>query len=991
MKPVPQINVISFADPASFCSPVAVSFDGSSTLGADSLIWNFGGSSADTTIGFNQLFSRTFTNNTASAQTRTVKVLAISAGGCRDSLTESYTIQPQIKAAFSLNNISSCSPLVLTPTNLSNQTGNSNGAATSFTWLINGVNAFLPRNPTAQTRVNPSNNVVVTENWQLVASNGVCIDTSAVQTTQILPNPNAVIDEETVSGCSPYEATFTATGSQAISGATSYQWLSREVGMTVFNSFDNTTSANDTARLPLVNNGIATQQYETKLLIADANGCQDSTFYSPVIVFPDIRPTFTVSDTIGCSPLVINLTNTTVAGGGASFFWTMNGSPILSTTQTLTNPSFTDTLVFVISLRVSANGCEKTVSRNIYVKPTPKAGFVSSADPASFCSPVAVSFDGSSTLGADSLIWNFGGSSADTTIGFNQLFSRTFTNNTASAQTRTVKVLAISAGGCRDSLTESYTVQPQIKAAFSLNNISSCSPLVLTPTNLSNQAGNSNGAATSFTWLINGVNAFLPQNPTAQTRVNPSNNVVVTENWQLVASNGVCIDTSAVQTTTILPNPRAAIKGLTVSGCSPYEAKLHANGSQTVNAGSGQAGNYRWFSRLVGNSLFVPFDTTALANDTARLPLVNNSTSTNQYETKLLLTDANGCQDSTFYSPVIVFPDIRPTFTVSDTIGCSPLVINLTNTTVAGGGASFFWTMNGSPILSTTQTLTNPSFTDTLVFVISLRVSANGCEKTVSRNIYVKPTPKAGFVSSADPASFCSPVTVSFDGSSTLGADSLIWNFGGSSADTTIGFNQVFSRTFANNTASAQTRTVNVLAVSAGGCRDSVTQSFTIQPQIKAAFSLSDTVSCSPLVLTPVNLSNQAGNSNGAATSFTWLINGVNAFLPQNPTAQTRVNPSNNVVITENWQLVASNGVCIDTSAVQTTTILPNPRAAIKGLTVSGCSPYEAKLHANGSQTVNTGSGNAGNYRWFSRLVGNSLFAPFDTTAWPTTRPACLW
>ena len=543
--------------------------------GANILTWNFGNGSSDTNIVYNQSFSRNFTNTTAAAQTRTVNVLAVSAGGCRDSVTQSFTIQPQIKAAFSLSDTVSCSPLVLTPTNLSNQTGNSNGAATSFIWLINGVNAFLPQNPTAQIRVNPTNNTVVTENWQLVASNGSCTDTSSIKATRILPNPNAIIDEETVAGCSPYTATFTGAGSQAIGGhAGTYRWSSRMMGNAVFNNFDNTTLATDTAFLALVNNSINTQQHEVKMLLTDINGCQDSAVYSPVVVFPNVRPSFTVSDTIGCSPLVINLTNTTVASGGASFFWTMNGSPILSTTQTLTNPSFTDTLVFVISLRVSANGCEKTVSRNIYVKPTPKAGFVSSADPASFCSPVTVSFDGSSTLGADNLIWNFSGSSADTTIGFNQLFSRTFTNNTASAQTRTVKVLAISAGGCRDSLTESYTIQPQIKAAFSLNNISSCSPLVLTPTNLSNQTGNSNGAATSFTWLINGVNAFLPQNPTAQTRVNPSNNVVVTENWQLVASNGICTDTSAVQTTQILPNPNAVIDEETVSGCSPYKRLL---------------------------------------------------------------------------------------------------------------------------------------------------------------------------------------------------------------------------------------------------------------------------------------------------------------------------------------------------------------------------------------------------------------------------------
>ena len=607
--------------------------------------------------------------------------------------------------------------------------------------------------------------------------------------------------------------------------------------------------ANDTARLPLVNTSTSTNQYETKLLLTDANGCQDSTFYSPVIVFPDIRPTFTVSDTIGCSPLVINLTNTTVAGGGASFFWTMNGSPILSTTQTLTNPSFTDTLVFVISLRVSANGCEKTVSRNIYVKPTPKAGFVSSADPASFCSPVAVSFDGSSTLGADSLIWNFGGSSNDTTLVFNQVYTGIFSNNTAAAVQRRVTALAISDGGCKDSVFKDYTIQPRIQAAFTLSDTIACSPLVFTPTNLTNQAGNSNGAATSFNWLINGASYSLAQNLGQQTRMNPSATTTLTENWQLVASNGICTDTSDIQPTFILPNPVAQATAAQTQGCSPFTTQLLA-------AGTTGATTYKWYSRRKGiGASFVLFDT---RSDTAAFnyTFINLTQIPVEYEVQLEASNSLGCQSSTFFT-VTVFPKVTPSFTVSpDTIGCSPLAISLINTTSIVGNNNVFWTIDGTPVLSTSQLLVNNSHFTTKKFTVQLEVVAGICSGTATQDVYVKPVPLADFGSVAVPSDLCSPVAIQFNGGGSLGADTLLWRFGGNDTTFTTPANLI-SRTFANTTAAPFQRVVEMVAVSSGGCRDSLAKSYTIQPQIRAAFSISDTVGCSPLTTTIVNQSNE--------------------------------------------------------------------------------------------------------------------------------------
>ena len=204
-----------------------------------------------------------------------------------------------------------------------------------------------------------------------------------------------------------------------------------------------------------------------------------------------------------------------------------------------------------------------------------------------------------------------------------------------------------------------------------------------------------------------------------------------------------------------------------------------------------------------------------------------------------------------------------------------------------------------------------------------MEVVAGICSGTATQDVYVKPVPLADFGSVAVPSDLCSPVAIQFNGGGSLGADTLLWNFGNGDTDGTNPSNPI-SRTFANTTSAPVQRLVEMTAVSAGGCRDSLVKSYTIQPQIRAAFSISDTIGCSPLTTTFVNESNQPGNSNGAATSYVWLRDGANAGLPENPGTLTRGNPSATTVLTENWQLVAGNGICIDTSAVQASPSTPN-------------------------------------------------------------------
>ncbi|MCW3123995.1 MAG: hypothetical protein JWQ38_3487 [Flavipsychrobacter sp.] len=115
---------------------------------------------------------------------------------------------------------------------------------------------------------------------------------------------------------------------------------------------------------------------------------------------------FTVDNSAGCAPLVVNFTNTST--GATSFFWDLGNG----TTSTLKNVSGSYTAIGTYTAKLTATngGTSVTYSMTITVYPPPIVSFY--ANDTSVCPGTAVTFYSTSTTGGSpgpmTYIWNFG-------------------------------------------------------------------------------------------------------------------------------------------------------------------------------------------------------------------------------------------------------------------------------------------------------------------------------------------------------------------------------------------------------------------------------------------------------------------------------------------------------------------------------------------------------------------------------------------------------
>ena len=106
--------------------------------------------------------------------------------------------------------------------------------------------------------------------------------------------------------------------------------------------------------------------------IVDAAGCKPRDISTNVTIFPviaDFTRGLTDTDTIGCAPYSVTLYNTSVAGKDASYLWYLPDG----TTSTEKNPQIAvpevDS-VYPISLTVTSNVCNDSISKNVTAYPT---------------------------------------------------------------------------------------------------------------------------------------------------------------------------------------------------------------------------------------------------------------------------------------------------------------------------------------------------------------------------------------------------------------------------------------------------------------------------------------------------------------------------------------------------------------------------------------------------------------------------------------------
>ena len=604
----------------------------------------------------------------------------------------------------------------------------------------------------------------------------------------------------------------------------------------------------------------------------DSNGC----FYSDtltVIFEKFVSSSFTVplTQTSGCTPHLVTPVNASV--NALNYIWDFgDGSPSI-TTNTLVAPShtYTQTGFYTITL-IAYNPCNSSTSTvgPIIVSEAPMTSFNHTLVGRG-CSPQNVTFNNTSLLilPANNFSWDMGN-------------GNTFNGVPPTTQTYTqgsYTITLIGGNGCgNDTAIQIIDIDSLPYGGISLFPTQGCSPLTV------NASAIGFGYDTTFNWLVDGTLVGIQDTIPTQTFVNNMSNSIANHTIRFELSNHCGI----YDTTTIITVHPEVIARITPSN------PLICIGDSIVfsSNSSGDSLTYFWD---FGNGT----TSTLLGPHTIQYPTQGTDTIT--------LIVSGFCGKDTVQSIVITNPYPIANIIPDTLSGCEDLPVTFING--AGNSASYAWKFTGSiPSISTQY---NPSvlFTSPGNNQVSLIVDSFGCQSFDTTFVDVFPGPQPAFTTI--PSSGCSPLTVSFNNTSSIvTGDNYLWDFGIGNTDTVYSPSDTIYTTILTPT----TYPVKLIITTINGCKDSLTRNVTVHPIPISGFTIAKDSFCEKesILFTDTSI---------GATSFKWYFGDGDSSSVQHPTHS--YDTAGNYIIT----LVSISGAnCVDTS-YDTITINQNPVA----------------------------------------------------------------
>lgn len=296
-------------------------------------------------------------------------------------------------------------------------------AADSIQWYLNGI-AIPGANQTTY-------NVTQSGTYHATVFSFVgCSSNTATRVIVVDPSPLAGFNINSNNQCfSGNQFVFTNT-STITSGVLQYNW---DLG-------DGTTAITTD-----VNHSYAIEgTYTVKLLVTSDKGCRDSISFT-VTVYPSATAGFTVDDTGQCfkgNQFVFSNTST-VSSGALLYNWDM-GDGNFVTTRDVTY-SYSQPGTYTVKLLATAGfGCADSLSFDVTVYPEPVAGFtVNNAQQCHGGNQFILTNTTSILSGTLQFDWNLGDGSTATSTDVNHSYNL--------PGDYTIKMLAVSDNGCRDS------------------------------------------------------------------------------------------------------------------------------------------------------------------------------------------------------------------------------------------------------------------------------------------------------------------------------------------------------------------------------------------------------------------------------------------------------------------------------------------------------------------------------------------------------------
>ena len=520
-----------------------------------------------------------------------------------------------------------------------------------------------------------------------------------------------------------------------------------------------------------------------------------------------VVPAFNSNVQNGCSPLVVNFTNT--SQNATTYLWDF-GNGIQST---LTNPSTTYTNPGYYTVKLiaqNATDLDSIISVNyIQVLDLPTASF--SISTASNClNDNFFSFNNTS-IGANSYTWDFNDGNTNTSPNPNHQYSLTGSFN--------ITLVATNSSGCSHDTTLGpidVFANPQLSATVDTNLLCDSNAVI----NFS--ATSNNSTLSNWNWNTGDGNF---SNTTQGNFSYQFNSTGVFPQTLIATTTDGCVDSIAFDTIQIVSVQNYTVSADTNVGCPPLEVNFNIQpnlGIQQVlwNYGDGN------------NSISFPTST-------------NNYTSSGNYAVGVTITDNNGCiQQVNSLNNININSPPTGTAIVSNNVGCPPLQVQFNISTSVSNTINLDFGENNA-----NSSNLNPSYTYTNngTYFPSLTITDNnGCEAMFNLDTIQAGMSNIDF--SASEVNGCAPMEVTFTNSAPTSVQ-FYWDFGDSTYSSDPNPIHIYD--------SIGSFTVRMAAQDSNSCVDTVTKELYINTLGEdVTLPESDTiVTCSPYDFSP-NASN---------------------------------------------------------------------------------------------------------------------------------------
>ncbi|MEA3494859.1 MAG: PKD domain-containing protein [Bacteroidota bacterium] len=834
-------------------------FSNNSTINSGSLAsyyWTFGDDSFSNSKNAQHTY---YSNNTFS-----VKLKVTSGGGCNDSLTKNVYVNPMPIAGFSVNDSIQCFNENLFA--FTNSSSLSSGSL-NYIWHFGTGDTSSSSNP------NYIYSLADTFSVKLSATTNFGCADSTIKTVYISPSPIVDFNVNDSTQCFNKNNFVFTNNSTISSGSQSFLW-----------DFDDGNYSTSTSPAYVF------QSFDTfniKVVSTSNLGCNDS-LTKPVFVFPSPNTNFSINDSQQC--LLGNSFNfnnlSTINSGSLNYLWFLNDS-LKSTNKHFNNLIIEIPDTYQIKLvTYSNNGCFDTLTKNIYVHPSPILKFLINDTSQCFDNNYFI-FNNKSSIssGSSNYIWDFGDGGSSTNISPSHSYN--------SPDTFGVKLIGISNLGCKDSLTrKTYIhVHPVPIADFSINDSGQC--LTVNLFKFFDNSAISSGSM-FYNWSFGDSSFSTLKNPTHSYNYFDTINVKL-----LTVSDFGCKD-SITKNVIVFPMPVAGFKINNTTQCLSKNTFLFSDSSSIIH---GSIDSFCW---NVG-------DGTNYSGKNISHKYLQSDT----FFVKHLIFSSFGCKDSIIKN-IITYPMPTVDFSINDSTQClSANRFEFYNSSFLSGyqpldKLHFKW--NLGDLSNTVNTVDAVhSYLNYNTFNVKLvATSTQNCIDSITKNIIVYPMPKANF-SVNDSIQCFAENNFKFSNLSTIDQSNALtyfWDFGDNNTSTVD--EPAFSFT------KYGTFTVKLLATSFFNCKDSIFKDVKIAPTPLANFSINDTSQC--LKNNNFIFSNKSTISEGNL-SYIWDFGNIDTSTQTSPHYSY---DSNNSYIVK--LIVLSNQNCSDTLELYVV-VHPMPKA----------------------------------------------------------------